>query len=296
MALFRVTFGFAGSNTGWTESHMYNNNSIATPSGVFQAAKDVATQRVLMLGYPFAINGIRISTYSFDGVTRSRRTVQLFKGNLSNQAFSPTAGASEPAVVALQASCYAAATAPPLFTGNTKTVFLGAPPIQCLLFAGAGPGNGAVNQAVLNLGANFQLWKQSLLGGSWGWLAVTAIGGPLALTTITQTAGGQLGFTVGNNTLVDGTVYNIRVSGVNQGRSPCNGQFVAVYNATTKTLTTKEIVAFATMQTGGQVQPYNRFLTFVPYGDMILQNFTIKHKRGRPFLSEPGRARKRIRG
>lgn len=246
-----------------------------------------------MLGAPFVLNGVRISAYSDGGSPPSRvpRQVFLDKTIYSYQGPNLVNNGAEPAVVALQASGYAGATAPAAYQGNENTTYLGAPLDVCVDNAGqVFPANGGLNGA-------FNAWKQAMLAANMGWLAVTKIGNPIPLFSVTQLDGGNVEYGTGlltNPPFASGTTYNVRVSGINGGRSPLNGPQVATLS-TLNTFTTKEQIAFAVAQVGGQIQAYARTLTFVPYFDIVLQLQSIKHKRGRPFLSEPGRARKRIR-
>lgn len=296
MAVFRVTFGFAGANTGWTETHACNPpGSLLTAQAVLPFTKAVAQARVQMLGAPFVLNGTRISVYSDGALPAHRvtpRNVFLDKTIYSCSLNAPAAPPpSEPSPVQLQAQGFAALTGPAQYTGNENWTYLGGPFDACVTNAGQ------VLPAELQLNASFNTWKAAMLAGGFGWLAVYQIGTPLPITGVANSELGQLIFTVNDagTPMVNGTVYNIRVSRINNGRSPANGPFVATYNATAHTLTTQEQVAFTNMQVGGQVQAYSRTLGFAPYGNLVLALQTIKHKRGKPFLSPPGRARRRVR-
>jgi hypothetical protein len=295
MPVYRVTYGFAGANQGWTETHAMSQ-SVTTALAALPFTVAVAQARVAMLGSPFVLNGTRISIYSDGGVPPNRiriRNVILDKKIYAyNAAVGTVAPPSEPTPVQLQAQGFAAGTAPANYQGNENWCYLGGPFDDCVTNAGQ------VLPDKINLQNAFNTWKAAMIAANMGWLAVTKVGPQLPITTITNNANAQLVFLVGGDTvppLVDGTVYNIRAAGINFGHSPANGAFVATYNATTHTFTTSEQVAIKLMQSGGYVQPYVRTLTFVPYGNLVLALQTIKHKRGKPFLSLPGRARKRTR-
>ncbi len=136
-----------------------------------------------------------------------------------------------------------------------------------------------------------------MLNANMGWLAVTRLGNPLPITTAIQQANGQVEFTVTGDLVPPLAIpgrYNARVSQVNGGRSPLNRALVVDY-VNAHTFVTRERIGFNSPETTGQLQPYSRVLTFVPYVNLVLALQTAKHKRGKPFLSEPGRAKKEVR-
>ena len=292
MPIYRFLFGFSGANQGWTEVHAVN--SVATTAqALLGTTAAVAQARAAMLGSPFVLNGTRISIYS-DGGSPPKRVARgpyLDKKIYSN-AGGPAANApAEPYPVQLQAQGFVTVP-PPAGIANTENwTYLGGPPDDCVTNAGQ------VLPDKFNLGASFNAWKAAMLQGNFGWLGVLKIGVKCPATAITNLGSGQIEVTIKDITglpLQTGT-YNIRISGVNGGRSPVNGQFIADYNATGSTFVTREQVAFTLAQVGGEVQFYSICNQFVPYGNLVLAAQTIKHKRGRPFLSVPGRAKRRIR-
>ena len=293
MPIYRITFGFAGSNLGWTETHAISSQ-VTTPLAVLPSLVPIQTARVAMLGYPFVMNGTRISAYSDGGATPLRvpRQAYLDKTIYQNPGNAPGVNPSEPSPVQLEANGTAALTAPNAYQGNENTTYLGGPFDDCVTNAGQ------VLPAVKNLANSFNAWKAALIAANIGWLAVTKVGPPLVIVSVSNLGSGQLEWIVAGDSvppLTDKAFYNLRVSGVNSGRAVTNGAFVAQYAAASHSFTSKELVAFTVPQIGGQLQPYSRVNTFVPYGNLTLGLQTIKHKRGRPFLSAPGRARKRIR-
>lgn len=294
MAIWRVTFGFAGANQGWTETHAMNQ-SVTSAIAALAFTQPVAAARVQMLGAPFVLNGTRVSIYSDNGTPPVRPTVRNVFLDKTLYAFNSgillDLPPSEPTSVQLQAQGIAGAAAPPNYLGNENWTYLGGPFDDCVSNAGQ------VFPDKLNLQGSFNNWKAAMIANNFGWLAVTKVGPQCPIVSVANTAGAQLLFTVSGDAppLANGVTYAIRVAGSNFGRSPVNGAFVATYNATAHTFTTKEQVAVALMQSGGYVQPYQRALTFVPYGNLVLAQQVIKHKRGKPFLSQPGRAKKRTR-
>jgi len=292
MPVYRITFGFAGANTGWTETHSMQHDS-TIPGNLLPLLKPIQQARVLMLGWPFVCNGVRISTYSDGGSPPRRlpRSVYLDKTVYSNQDGGPLSSPAEPAVVALQAQGFAGATAPVAYQGNQNWTYLGAPCDDCVTQAGV------VLPAKLGLAAAFNQWKAAMIAANMGWLAVTKMGNKLPLSTFTNLGSGQVEYvTTGADAtiLTAGSTYNIRVSGVNKGRSPLNGAQVATMQPL-NTWTTSEQIAFALNQVGGGLQPYSRVLTHVPYFNLVLALQTIEHERGKPFLSRRGRRPNRVR-
>jgi hypothetical protein len=95
--------------------------------------------------------------------------------------------------------------------------------------------------------------------------------------------------------LVVGQWYRGRIRGINNGVSALNGE-VIVQARTATTLVSKEVIGIPTAQAGGFIRVYKQVQPFVDYGDITLNGEVGKHKRGRPFGSTPGRARRRIRG
>ena len=179
---------------------------------------------------------------------------------------------------------------PAQYAGNKNYTYLGYPTDDSV------NDNGVVDPAVNNLGGLFAQWKQLMIATGHGWGAsVKSV--PLDITGVVQNTDATVTYTT---SAVDtarfplNRVYPIRARRINNGRSPLNGAFSARL-LTATTWKTEEQVAFALAQTGGKLTPYWPVLQFVPYADITLEATVVKHKRGRPFLSEPGRAKARIR-
>lgn len=291
MAIFRVTFGFAGGNQGWTETHMANI-AATTALAAQTPIQAVAAARAAMLCREFKLNGVRTSIYS-DGATpavRLPRNTWLDKNNYGSGG-NTVAWAGEPNPVSLQAIGIAGTLGVPVkLQGNKNTTYLGGPTDTMVT------NNGQVVKAANNLLGLFNAWKQVMIQSNFGWGAVQ----PLVSSDIasaTQNDDATVTFVVTppvDASLVVGTTYPIRVSRINGGRSPLNRALNAKYTAA-NTFKTIEQIAFALDQQGGKLVPYVPVLLFIPYANIALGDATIEHKRGRPFLSEPGRARKEIR-
>jgi hypothetical protein len=200
--------------------------------------------------------------------------------------------AAEPANVALLVrGNTTAAAAPAGFETNTNQTFLGAPPDDAVNNAGV------VDTGKANLLANYTQWTTAMLAGQFGWLASATIANQ-DIATISQNADGTVELVMKAalpGTMTIGQTYLGRIRRVNGGVSPLNGQVIVRYTAAL-TLNTQEIIGLALAQTNGSVRVYRQVDPFVPYTAFNLELITAKHKRGRPFGSKPGRARKRIRG
>jgi hypothetical protein len=291
MPIFRVTYGFSGDGIGWTESHSMFS---AAPTAAIAMGNTltVAQTRAAMLARPFQLVGRRVSIYSDGAVPAVRlpRSVRLDKTK-----FGPggrtAAWAAEPASVQYQAIGTAPANVTPAaFAGNTNYTFLGGPPDTTVT------DDGTVLPAENNLMANFNAWVSALVQANHGWLAVNRAT-PLDISMFTQNPDATVTFTtdaVDLTKFVLGKVYPVRVRRVNGGRSPLNGALICKL-LTATTWKTTEQVAFALAQTGGQLTPYLAVLQHVPYFNVQLGMEVVKHKRGKPFLSEPGRRSKRVR-
>lgn len=291
MPIYRVTYGFSGNGVGSTETHMVNSQ--------FNTARELAASlgvvrdtRAAMLAFPFQIVGIRVSAYS-DGAplpVRSGRNVWLDKTH-SNKKPDTITWQAEPNSVQFQSIGTAPLNfTPPAFAGNKNYTYLGYPPDVNVT------DNGVVVLAKNNLAANFVEWKQAMVGQQHGWGA--SIKFPtLKLITCTQNDDGTVSFITDPADLTKtpiGSIYPIRVKRLNNGRSPLNGAFNARLIDATHWVT-EEQVAFVLAQTKGKLTPYWNVLQFVPYANLTLEPVVVKHKRGKPFGSEPGRAKARVR-
>lgn len=285
--IFRITFGFAGPQ-GWTENHAMDNNS-ANPADLVPTLTNIAQLRAKLLGREFYINAIRISTYRNEGGPRARGVLlvkQLFQN--PNQT---VAWAAEPAEVAYQVLGQATPPQPPLvLASNNNDHFLGGPIDNTVTNAGF------VDTSQNNLLANFQSWSAAMVNANLGWLSY-----PLLLdspiSTITQNTDGTVSFLPSIAPAVPFTVgqrYPARVRGINGGTSVLNGEVIVVGQADS-TLKTAQPIAFKLQQLGGAIKVYDPLANFIDYASLTLGSFTIKHKRGKPFLSPRGRAKKRIR-
>ena len=287
--IYRITFGFAGKGQGWGETHAMISN-FNNPRDTMPALKDIASKRAQMLGREFEIVAIRVARYATEGGVR-QRGVYLEKGSWKNQ-FSTEGYGAEPAAVALLAKGYAVQSqTQPQFNANISQTFLGAPIDECV------DNGGKVYEGKRSLGANFASWRGAMIAANLGWLAADTIL-DVPILTIAQNANGTVRLTMPPllvPTLTVGQAYRARVRQVNSGVSPLNGEIVLRVFSETQ-LDTLEVIGLGLMQSGGFVRVYRQVQPFIGYSDLVLQGVAAKHKRGRPFGSSPGRARKRVRG
>lgn len=287
--IYRVTFGFSGMGTGWAETHACLSG-LNSPRDLGPTMNDIAAKRVQMLGREFSIVAVRIARYATDAGVR-QRGVYLSKTLFTNSVTTASA-AAEPASVALLIRGSALISLiNPQFNANQNQTFLGAPLDVCVDNAGvvyAGKGG---------LGAAFASWRSAMIAANMGWLVSDTIV-DAGTSNWLQNPNGTVSFKVDVANfppLVIGQWYKARVRGVNGGASPLNSE-VIVQAGAEGTLTTREVIGLGLAQAGGFIRVYRQVSPFVSYGDLQLGELVGKHKRGRPFGSSPGRARKRIRG
>lgn len=287
--IYRITFGFSGANTGWAETHAMLSN-LNNPNQLMPTLIDVAQKRAQMLGREFAIIAIRASRYATDAGARAKGSFVL-KQRFVNSIQTNTAAAEPAAVAYIVRGSAEPSILNPQFDANQNQSFLGGPLDVCVDNAGI------VDQGKGGLGAAFASWRSVVLGTTIGWLAnQTIMNVPISL--IASNINGTVTFTIAQDppaTLVVGQYYKCRVRAVNGGVSPLNRELICQC-ATVTTLVTKEVIGLALSQLGGFVRVYKQIQPFVDYGDLTLNSEVGKHKRGRPFGSTPGRARKRILG
>jgi len=288
--IFRVTFGFEGSGVGWSETHAAQGSS-DNPIDLAGPMRNVAAKRVQMLGRDFRINAIRISRYSDDGGTTRTRGVYLIKQNFANSN-TGVRFSSEPAQVALLVRGSAdQAAAPAQFRANQNQTFLGGPVDVCV------DDGGVVYPGEAGLGAAFGAWVSAVKSAKMGWLASqTLVDKPI--TALAPLPTGQVAITTKPGlipALTADSVYKARIRRVNGGVSPLNGELI-VRCVDNDSLESEQIIGIALAQTGGAIRVYKAIAPFILYGDLGLESTAANHKRGRPFGSKPGRARRRVRG
>ncbi len=287
--IFRVTYGFSGMGTGWAETHAIKQDA-TNPRDLLPILADVCSKRVQMLGREFSLVGLRISRYADDAGVRARGA--FLDKQVYTNAVTTASAAAEPAKVALIVRGYALASiSNPAFDANSNLTYLGAPLDVCVDNAGVVyPGKGL-------LGASFAQWKSLMRSTHHGWLAnKTIVDSPL--TSAAQNPNGTVLLTTTLPLiapLVIGQRYKARCRQINNGVSPLNCELI-VTCLSANTLQTREVIGLALAQQGGSVRVYQQVQPFVEYGDLTLSEAAGNHKRGRPFGSTPGRARKRIRG
>lgn len=290
MPIFRVTFGFAGANTGWSETHA-KLDTATDPLALAPVCREIAAKRALMLGSEFYVNAIRIARYAKEDGTRFRG-VKLVKEVFAQPNAGQAGWGAEPAAVALKVRGDSrASTQNPLFDANENETFLGGPIDDCVDTAGR------VYPGRRGLGSAFASWAGLMTANNFGWLASETIV-DTGIVGIDQNEDGTVRFQVSSATippLVQGQTYKARVRRVNGGNSPLNGEIILTCTGNLQ-LDSYEIIGLALAQTGGRIRIYKQVQPFVAYGTLTLNSEAGNHKRGRPFLSKPGRARKRIRG
>jgi len=287
--IYRITFGFAGAGVGWAETHAMLN-AANNPADLMPTLTDIANKRAQMLGREFAIVAIRAARYATDAGVRVRGSF-ISKVQIRNTV-TTVAAAAEPGDVALVVR--GAATPQPLnpqFDANSNQTWLGAPCDDAVNNAGV------VDPGKAGLGAAFGYWRTAMLSTTIGWLAsATILDSPI--TSISQNANGTVTIVPTVTTagvLTVGQYYKARCRSINNGYSPLNGELI-VYCAAVNTLVSKAVIGIPTEQVGGALRVYQKVQPFVDYGDLSLNLQVGNHKRGRPFGSTPGRARRRIRG
>lgn len=288
MPVYRTTLFFAGRAEGWSESHMLSTN-LLNPIDCFAIMNVLAQKRADLLGLPYTVIGFRVSAY-LDALNgpRSARAVKSSKQTFVQSNQSGT-GDAEPGPVCLN---MVGDTTPGKQTNLTQ---LGAPSDAAVQLGGA------VVLGAGNLQNNFNALKAFLItpqvGSVFGWgLSQSPAISPL-IQGIVANVNGTVQFTMPAATFVApfGTPLPVRISRVNQGTSPLNGQLTIIpLNATTAN--TVEVIGLARDQIGGQMRIYNPIRPFTPYAALNLQGLVGNHKRGRPFGSPRGRAPKRVRG
>lgn len=287
--IFRITFGFEGNGQGWAETHAFLNAD-PDPKTHYPTMYDIAVKRAMLLGIEYRVNAIRISRYATDAGVRARGSF-IKKVSLRTTLALQNIGA-EPADVAIIVRGDATpAPQAPQFNANQNQTFLGAP-----LDVNVDNG-GQVIPANANFINNFAAWKSVMLGTTMGWLASDTILN-IDISGITQNTNGTVRLSTLTpllTTLTQGAIYKARIRQVNEGRSPLNGE-VLVRVVDTFTMDTRQIIGIPTAQVNGSIRIYRQVQPFIDYGDLEWNAKVGNHKRGRPFGSTPGRARKRIRG
>lgn len=288
--IYRVTFGFAGGSVGWSETHACLNAN-NDPGTLVPAMSDIAAKRATMLGSEFSIVAIRIARYSSDAGVR-QRGVKLVNKTFSNPNAGQTGYAAEPAQVAIIVRGDSLANVLlPQFDANENQSFLGGPIDECV------DNGGQVLSGRRGFLAAFNSWSSAMVGSGMGWLASQTIK-DVPIGVITQNTNGTVAITTSDlltPDLVVGQTYKARIRRVNAGVSPLNGEIIVTCTSATS-LVTYEVIGLALDQQGGRIRVYKQVAPFVGYGSLSFADRAGNHKRGRPFGSKPGRARKRIRG
>lgn len=289
--IYRLTFGFAGQNQGWAETHALRRGE-TDPAALLPLLSNLAQKRANFLGAPFSVIAVRLSKFSDDaGTTRQKGSV-LLKQPFTTATPSVT-GSAEPGNVALIVRGTPNLTDPALaaFAGRQNTTWCGAPPDDAVTLGGA------VNLGAAGLGAaNGSFWEAMIAAGA-GWLAVARTD-DVKINGVSQNLDGTLEYTLQRAPVPAPALFVpqvVRVRRVNNGQSPANGSVLGWFSDNTH-FQTQDVIGIGVPQFGGMMRVYKPIPTFLPYGGYLTELITGEHKRGRPFGSPRGRAPKRVRG
>lgn len=288
--IYNVTYGFEGMSQGWSESHACLA-AASNPADVLPTALGIAVKRVQMLGREFSITHVKVARYATEAGVRQKGS--RLKKQIITNSVTTVGAAAEPAVVALIVDGFAANTPGSPFNANKNRTYFGAPLDVCV------DSGGEVFKGKGGLDAAFASWRSAMLNSAvtWGWLASDLLI-DVPISSITASTSGRVVITTEENvqpTLTSGQRYRARIRGVNNGRSPLNGELIVSCNGVAQ-LTSQQLIGFATDQAGGSIKVYRPVSPFVAYGDLQLQDFSGKHTRGLPFGSRRGRRKNRVRG
>lgn len=285
--IYRVVLGFEGKGEGWTENHELSS-SITLARNLRAVVENVAQKRANFLGKPFSVNAIRISAYLNDDGTRAAKN--HFFRRLNFTSGNPTVtGDAEPGNVCLIHRGFTTAV------GNQNSTFLGAPPDESVNFGGN------VIFGAAGLATALAAYESALKGDgtyAFGW-GYSPTPDDYAITNVSQETDGTVILTLDRDFVVptpNAPFYPARIRGLNNGKSPLNGQvLVRPIGPGTTTVQTKEQIAFVMDQVNGHIKVYKATRPFLPYTDFITDFTTGRHKRGKPFGSPRGRAVNRTR-
>jgi hypothetical protein len=288
VSIFRITMGFTGNNQGWSEYHAANV-SAATPRALIPLATALCQKRAQFLGAPYSIFGFRIQNYV--GADGNLSKGSWFQKGIFQTTHPSVTGAAEPGdVAAIGIGSNPANQFPARF-------FMGAPPDAAVDLGGQiQPGKGGFGTDCMQDYFNF-LTAPVVQGAQFGWLVS---GTPVdnEIVSITQNTDGQLVILFTAAVGLPGkhsVYYPARIRGVNNGRSPCNGQCLVTVTGA-NTVTTKEVIAFSANQVGGFCKIYQQQKSFAQYVNIDINFLVGNHRRGRPFDTSRGRAPARVRG
>jgi hypothetical protein len=291
VVIYRLTFGFAGQNQGWAETHALQSQ-ITDPTLLLPTLQDLCQKRANFLGAPFSVVAARLSKFSDDGATTRLKGSRLLKQVFTSATPSLT-GDAEPGNVALIVRGVPNVANPALaaYAGNQNTTWHGAPPDLAVNFGGV------VNLGAAGLGAAVATYYQAMQQANTGWLAVTRTD-DVPISGIVSLGDGTLEITLVRAPVPPATLnrqINVRVRRINNGRSPVNGALIGSFSAAT-VFRTLDVIGIGLAQVGGFMRIYAPIPTFLPYGGYLVELVTGEHKRGRPFGSPRGRAPARVRG
>lgn len=289
--IYRLTFGFGGANSGWSETHSMQS-AITDPQVLLPTLADLAQKRANFLGSPFAVTHVRLAKFYDETTGDPAKGSVLLKQNFTSVSPNLT-GDAEPASVAIITRGVPNLTNPALasFAGHQNTTWLGGPPDAAISQAGV------VNQGAAGLGAALATYWNQMIAANTGWLAQGRVD-DIQIASSSQVDDGTVDILlqrVPNPTPALFRPMLVRVRRVNNGRSPLNGPLLGWFRLN-NTFRTQDIIGIPTTQVGGMMRTYDQFPTHLPYGGYLIEGVTGEHKRGRPFGTPRGRQAPRVRG
>lgn len=289
--IYRLTFGFAGGNQGWSETHAMQQPS-ADPTTLLPLIANLAQARANFLGAPFAVNAVRIAKFFDETIGQRVKGSFLLKQNFTT--VNPNlVGGAEPGEVALIGNWAPNTTDPALapFAGHQSETHFGAPPDLAV------NNGGIVDQGQAGLGLFVGSFRAAMIAANTGWLAL-ARAADTQILKIAQNLDGTITITLVAPPVpapAIGVMQTVRTRGINKGNTPIPGQLRGTF-ATNTTFVSAVPIGIPTPQIGGFVRTYTPNPTFLPYLGMVLEGVAGNHKRGRPFGSSRGRRRVRVLG
>lgn len=279
MALYRVSVLFEGRGHGWAETLVFDRTN-TSPGAVAASLVGLLNARAQLLGREYRIIGARVAKIRDDAGLPVKRNVFLIQQEFkpSNQLVANAGGPPDDCVLVRGTTA----------DGNrSKPIFLGGIPDDIIL------NGGALDLAAVNWGANFATWNNEMVTRQAGWLGLVAKGERF-ITSYTVNPTGINLFTV-NAAVFDGTNagvnQTVRIRQLNGGNSVFNRSLL-VYPVSTTQFQNVRPMAAVDFISQGIVTVFTLPSTFFIAAAWGAVKYA-SHKRGRPLLVSPGRARRR---
>lgn len=281
MSIYRVTTFFSGKGEGWSESFCFSR-SLEDPGAVAAEMQLLAQKRAEMLGVPYQIDGYRVAKIR-DAVDAPLKRVVF----LNEAVYTPTDQSPGNDGDFDQICLIVAGTNGPGTLSSAH--FVGGPPDSACSHAGNYDPNGN------SIGTKFLSWSGEMLNKTAGWMNLP----PTADTVVTgyvQNVNMTVTLTI-SDALFAGPFpsvvpIKVRCRQIN-GKSQLNRQLL-VKALTATTCTTIEQIAVQPFVKSGNMKVYAIKSSFVPFAGMKVRKIG-DHKRGKPSLVSPGRAKVQIR-